>query len=132
MSADESSDDLRIDRWLWCTRFFKTRSAAAQAVRGGHVRLNGQRPKPSRVVALGDRITVCRDFDDYEIIVTRIPSRRGPAAEALTCYTESETSMRARALREEQRRAAAALTRPPTLGRPDKRTRRLIRAHRGG
>lgn len=128
-SAELPADDLRIDRWLWCTRFFKTRSAAAQAVRGGHVRINGQRPKPSRVVVVGDRITVCRDLYDYEIVVTRIPARRGPATEAATCYMESDASIRARELRSEQHRATQSM-RPPTSGRPDKRTRRLIRARR--
>lgn len=124
------ADDLRIDRWLWCARFFKTRSAAAQAVRGGHVRINGQRPKPSRIVAVGDRITVARDLDDYEIVVIGIPLRRGPPAEAKACYEESQASIEARALRTEQRRVAAAMMQPPTTGRPDKRTRRLIRARR--
>lgn len=132
MSIEVPADDLRIDRWLWCTRFFKTRTAAAQAVRRGHVRINGQRPKPSRVVCVGDRITVCRDLDDYEIVVARIPSRRGPYAEAVTCYAETDESIRSRALHEERRRAVSALIRPPTAGRPDKHTRRLIRARREG
>jgi ribosome-associated heat shock protein Hsp15 len=132
MSTETPAEALRIDRWLWCVRFFKTRSAAAHAIRGGHVRLNGQRPKPSRAVSVGDRITVSRDFDDYEIIVVGIPSRRGPHAEATACYAESDVSIRNRALRGEQRRAAAALIRPPTMGRPDKHTRRLIRARRDG
>jgi ribosome-associated heat shock protein Hsp15 len=126
MSTDGRDDDsLRIDRWLWCARFFKTRTAAAEAVRAGHVRVNGQRVKSSRDVRIGDQISVARDIYDFAITVTAIPARRGPAAEAARCYSESEASIAAREQRAAEHRAAAFVA--PTPGRPDKRTRRLIR-----
>lgn len=124
--AMSGAADLRIDRWLWCARFFKTRSLAAEAVRAGHVRVNGQRCKPARDVKVGDRLEVVRGFDEREIEIVALPGRRGPAVEAAACYEETQASAERRSLREEQRRSGDAL-RAPTSGRPDKRTRRLIR-----
>jgi ribosome-associated heat shock protein Hsp15 len=118
---------LRIDRWLWCARFYKTRSLAAAAVKGGHVRVNGLRPKAAREVKIGDVLTVQRDETEYEITVAAIPERRGPAPEAARCYVESEASIERRRAEAERRRAAPLA---PTAGRPDKRTRRLLRARR--
>jgi ribosome-associated heat shock protein Hsp15 len=126
LSANSSGDELRIDRWLWCARFFKTRTVAAGAVRAGHVRLNGQRVKPARDVKIGDALTILRrDESEREVRVTAIPLRRGPALEAAACYVETpESTERRRVLAEA--RAAAILPEPPTPGRPDKRTRRLL------
>lgn len=121
-----SEPALRIDRWLWCVRFFKSRSMAAQAVAGGHVRVNGQRAKPSKDVRVGDVLSIAKGAYDYEVCVRGIPSRRGPAAEAIQCYEELESSILERERRIEQRRAALT-SEPPTSGRPDKRTRRLMR-----
>lgn len=121
---------LRIDRWLWCARFFKTRSVAADAVKAGHVRVNGQRAKPAREVRIGDTLLIDRDDVEYEVAITGIPARRGPAAEARLCYVESDESIRRRQAAAEQRAVARETLRPPTPGRPDKRTRRLIRAKR--
>lgn len=120
-----SDDGLRVDRWLWCARFYKSRSLAAESVKAGHVRLNGQRIKPSREVRIGDSLSVLRGDVEYAIVIDAIPSRRGPAAEAARCYTETPESA---AAREARREARSALDRPPTSGRPDKRTRRLIRS----
>ena len=127
MSNSATEDRARIDKWLWCTRFFKTRSEAAQAVRGGHVRVNGQRVKASREVVVGDQITVAKSILNYEVEVEQLPIRRGPAIEAAACYRESEESIAARASRLAAHRAAGATRQPPTSGRPDKHTRRLIR-----
>jgi ribosome-associated heat shock protein Hsp15 len=131
VTPDVSTDALRIDRWLWCARFYKTRSAAADAVKGGHVQVNGQRAKPAREVKVGDRLAIVRNETEYEVSVTAIPARRGPASEAQACYVESEASI-ARRLAEAERRALAreAGDRAPTSGRPDKRTRRLLRSRR--
>jgi len=123
-------DTLRIDRWLHCCRFFKTRSLAAAAVAGGHVRLNGERATPGKQVAVGDRIDLLRERLDYSLEVLAIPARRGPAAEAQACYAEDEAVVRARqakiaALRQDR------LLMPQTDGRPDKRTRRKLRERRG-
>jgi len=119
---------LRLDLWLWYARFFKSRSIAAQAVKGGHVRLNGQRPKPSKDVQVGDVVSIVRSHHETEVAVRSIPSRRGPASEASLCYAETADSVAARERREADRRDAGSL-RAPTDGRPDKRTRRLIRSH---
>ncbi len=128
--ADEARNGLRIDRWLWCARFYKTRSVAAEAVKGGHVHVNGQRAKPAREVRVGDVLVVTRDETAYEITVAAIPERRGPAPEAQRCYVESEVSVRRRQEAAERRAAMREVARVPTAGRPDKRTRRLLRARR--
>ena len=119
------SDALRIDRWLFYCRFFKTRSKATAAVTGGHVRLNGERPSPGARVKVGDRIDVVRERLQYALEVTAIPTRRGPAAEAQACYVEDEAVIRLRVTQTEAlRRDRAAM--PRTEGRPDKRTRRKL------
>jgi ribosome-associated heat shock protein Hsp15 len=127
MSGDDDSaaDRLRIDRWLWCARFFKSRSAAAEAVRSGRVRLNGGRVKPAHDVKPGDAVTIelGAHGDEREITISAIPVRRGPASEAATCYVESSESVELRRVAAEARKLAPP---PPTLGRPDKRTRRLL------
>lgn len=124
--APHGAERLRIDRWLWCARFYKTRSLAAAAVRGGHVRLNGERVKASREVKVGDALSIVRGLVEHDVTVLGIPVRRGPASEAARCYAETPESI-ARREREAAARAAARLE-PPTPGRPDKRTRRLLRS----
>ena len=125
MSGDgPSAVDLRIDRWLWCARFYKSRSAAAAAVRAGHARLNGRRVKPAQDVKVGDALTIDRALGECDVTVLGIPSRRGPSAEAQACYAETPESVERR-----QKTAAARATataNAPTPGRPDKRTRRLL------
>jgi len=116
---------LRVDRWLWCARFFKTRSLAGQAVRSGHVRLNGQRTKPAHAVKIGDALMILRDTVEFEVTVAAIPAHRGPAAEALLCFAESPESIERRRAQAEAH-AAAPVPTAPTRGRPDKRTRRLM------
>lgn len=132
--SEESHDDdrLRIDRWLWCARFFKSRSAAAEAVRGGHVRLNGQRVKPAHAVRIGDTLLIERGSAvEKELAVASIPLRRGPANEAARAYVETAESIE-RAKRAAEARALRPVLGPPTTGRPDKRTRRLLlRVQRG-
>jgi ribosome-associated heat shock protein Hsp15 len=130
---DDAADRLRIDRWLWCARFFKSRSAAAEAVRRGHVRINGQRVKPAHAVKIGDALQLeLPRADEREVAVIAIPVRRGPAPEAASSYVESPESIERRR-RAGAERAARGTYLPPTAGKPDKRTRRLLlRArHRG-
>jgi len=123
---------LRLDRWLWFTRFYKTRSAAGAAVQGGHVRLNGERARGSTKVDIGDRIRVVRNQLTYELTVEDIPVRRGPAPEAQACYSESEESIVAREGRVEDLRSDRRKM-PTTPGKPDKHTRRRLRErNRGG
>jgi ribosome-associated heat shock protein Hsp15 len=116
-------EGLRIDKWLWCTRFFKSRSQATAAVTGGLVHINDERVKPSRLVQVNDRIRITRDELRMEIIVQGMPQRRGPAPEARSHYEETPESIAAR----ETRRELARLSGPSTSGRPDKHTRRAIR-----
>jgi ribosome-associated heat shock protein Hsp15 len=127
----ESAQSLRIDRWLFFCRFFKTRSKATAAVNGGHVRINGERPSPGQRVKCGDRIDLVRERLAYSLTIVTIPSRRGPAPEARACYVEDE----AKILEREHKTAALRRDRllmPKTDGRPDKHTRRkLIRRNRG-
>lgn len=130
MNMARSPDSLRIDRWLYCCRFFKTRSKASAAVAGGHVRLNGERAAPGKRVAVGDRIDLVRERLDYSLTVLAIPVRRGPASEAESCYAEDEASVRERQARIETLRQDR-LQMPRTEGRPDKRTRRKLRERRG-
>jgi ribosome-associated heat shock protein Hsp15 len=118
-------DRLRIDLWLWYARFFKTRSLAANNVRAGHVRLNGARTKAAHEVRVGDALAIVRGSDKREVIVARLPERRGPAPEGETCWVETDASLERRTVRAAQR--ASSALRAPTSGRPDKRTRRLIR-----
>ena len=122
------SAELRIDKWLWCTRFFKTRSLAAKAVSGGHVRLNGARVKPSREVAVGDLLAIQRGTEQIDCVVRAVPQRRGPAREALACYEETPESVTQREKHAAERRAFAAVYSQPTPGKPDKKTRRMLRS----
>ena len=103
---DDASDRLRIDRWLWCARLFKSRSAAAEAVRGGHVRLNGQRVKPAHAVKIGDTLELEQSrAPQRDISIAAIPARRGPGPEAAAAYVESGESI------ESRRRAGEAVVR---------------------
>lgn len=118
-----SAEGLRIDKWLWCTRFFKSRSQATQAVTGGLVHVGGERVKPSRVVHVGDTLAITRGDLQWEVIVQSIPQRRGPAPEARLHYLETQQSVQAR----ERRQALARLRAPAPDGRPDKHQRRELR-----
>lgn len=121
-------DSVRIDKWLWAARFFKTRSLAQAAVRGGHVSVNGHACKPARAVALGDKLRIVRGETEFEIVVQALADKRGPAAFAQTLYTETPASVEKREFAAEQKR----LTRQSApQGRPDKRERRKIRSFTG-
>lgn len=116
---------IRIDKWLWAARFYKTRSLATEAINGGHVRINGERAKPSRTVNIGDELTLRKDVYEWVVIVTGVSSQRGPASVAQTLYQETEASQNARQQLAEQRRLNASHT-IANAGRPDKRARRKI------
>ncbi|MDH4048281.1 MAG: RNA-binding S4 domain-containing protein [Gammaproteobacteria bacterium] len=117
---------LRIDRWLWYARFFKSRNLATAAVNGGHVKINDERAKPGNRVTPGDHVHLVRDQLEYELVVSKLPLRRGPAAEARECYSESDESRNAREARIDSLRQDRRLM-PRTEGRPDKHTRRKVR-----
>jgi ribosome-associated heat shock protein Hsp15 len=131
MSDGDKADRHRLDKWLWCARFFKTRSLAAQAVTGGRVHLNGERVKAAHVVRIGDRISLNLEGLIAEFDVLGLPPRRGPAPEARTNYAETPASAERRATLREQHRLAE-LSRPRPDTRPDKRERRrLVKFQRG-
>ena len=117
---------MRIDKWLWFTRFYKTRGLAGSAVSGGHVRINDARAKAANRVSVGDRIRLVRDQLQFNLVVEAIPTRRGPAAEASRCYSEDEASV---ASRKKMLAEISADRRsmPRTPGRPDKHTQRKLR-----
>ena len=128
----DAPDDepMRIDRWLFFVRLFKSRSLASDAVSGGRVHVNEERVKPSRVVRAGDRVMFTRGAVPFDCEVTALPLRRGPAPEAAACYRESEASVARRAQFAERMRLATAFApRPDT--RPDKHARRELRRIRG-
>lgn len=124
MNAETES--MRIDKWLWAARFYKTRSLAVAAITGGKVHLNGNRIKPSRRVATGDRLQISKGPYRFNITVDRLSGQRRPAEEARTLYTESAESADERHALYRQRKLEGhgAIYRER---RPDKRTRRLIR-----
>ncbi len=116
---------VRIDKWLWAARFFKTRVLASEAVSGGKVHLNHQRIKPGRSLHIGDHLQIQREGFQWNVDVLALSERRGPAKDAEKLYGESEASIQKRAeLREQQKLAAQAM--PRTAGRPTKQQRRHI------
>jgi len=122
----ETDQKIRIDKWLWAARFFKTRSLASQAVQGGKVHINGTRVKPSRIVVIGDMLTIQKQELAFVVTVLGINQYRRPAKEAQALYEETEQSLKNRQEQGEMRRLIRAPgTAPPK--RPGKRDRRKIR-----
>ena len=116
---------MRIDKWLWAARFFKTRSLATDAVEGGKIKLNGERPKPAKAVKVGDQLEVRSGAFTFAISVLALSDKRGPASVAATLYAESDESQAARKILADQLRAEAIAT-PFLRGRPTKKARRDI------
>ncbi|HMH17881.1 MAG TPA: S4 domain-containing protein [Burkholderiales bacterium] len=121
---------LRIDKWLWAARFYKTRSLAARAVEGGKVKLNGERVKPGKDVKTGDQLEVRAGELHWMIEVRAVTLKRGPAAEAVLLYTESDDSRARREYMIAMRRAGPHPAHD-AHGRPTKRDRRMIRRFTG-
>ena len=130
--AAEPLASIRIDKWLWAARFFKTRSLAQEAVELGRVRLAGQRLKPSRDVKPGDRLTVERGEERFEIFVEKISAVRGPAPVAQTLDRETDESREKRERASEMRKIAMDPASTIAKGRPTKRDARLIRRVQSG
>lgn len=125
-NREKQDNSVRLDKWLWAARFFKTRSLASKAVSGGHVHLNGKRVKPSRLVQGEEQLRIKRGIEEYTVIILALSVRRGPAKVAQTLYEETEESRAQREEAREQRRLIKAPASRPE-GRPDKRDRRKIR-----
>jgi ribosome-associated heat shock protein Hsp15 len=116
---------VRLDRWLWAARWFKTRALAGRALAGGKIRVNGERPKRARLIGLGDDVRIRRGPFEFQVIVRGVSEQRGPASVAHGLYEETAASVEART------RLALALRHQPQIsydgkGRPTKRDRRAI------
>jgi ribosome-associated heat shock protein Hsp15 len=120
-----SSARVRIDKWLWAARFYKTRSSAQQAIEGGKVKLNGERTKPAKDLAAGDRLSINIGACEWAITVLQLSAQRGPATIARALYEESAES---RAKRESETARRRERFEPASVrkGRPTKRERREI------
>ena len=124
MDQGQGPDRVRVDKWLWAARFYKTRSLATEAVTGGKVEVNGERAKPAKTVKVGDEIKVRLAPYEHILIVRDLAERRGPASVAQALYEETEASRAAR------QRLAAQLASAPAMfvyeekGRPTKKDRR--------
>jgi ribosome-associated heat shock protein Hsp15 len=122
---EQIAEPIRIDKWLWAARFFRTRALAAAAVTGGKIEVNGAHAKPSRIMRLGDKLNIRRGPSEWTVVVRGLAKLRGPATEAQRLYEETTESIR-------RREAAAAqfkFERPPefnTPGRPSKKDRRAV------
>ena len=131
MTQSALTEKLRLDKWLWAARFFKTRSLAAQAIEGGKVKLNGQRVKPAKELHVGDLVDIHIGDDTWQVAVIGLSARRGPAEVARKLYEESEESFARR-----QAQAATRRVEPEPAaqihGRPTKRDRRMIKQFTGG
>ena len=121
---------VRMDKWLWAARFFKTRALAARACELGRIRSNGQPAKPARDVKPGDMLHITNDAGDFEVEVLLLSEMRGPASVAQTLYRETDASREARRKLAEERKAAGRFT-TPSEGRSSKRDRRVINRLRG-
>jgi ribosome-associated heat shock protein Hsp15 len=121
---------VRIDKWLWAARFFKTRALAARACELGRVACHGQNVKPAREVHVGDLVAVKNESGDFEIEVLGLSDLRGPAPVAQTLYRETEES-KAQRVKAAQQRKAMPYFEPAPQGRPSKRNRRELDRLRG-
>jgi ribosome-associated heat shock protein Hsp15 len=122
--------NVRIDKWLWAARFFKTRSMAARACDLGRIQVNQQPAKPAREVHVGDMVQIKTEGGEFEVQTLQLSDIRGPAAVAQTLYQETEASREARRKAAEERKAMMHFM-PSPMTRPSKRDRRKINQFRG-
>lgn len=126
---DAARDAMRLDKWLWAARFYKTRQLAIEAIHGGHIKVDGQRVKPSRSITTGARIEITKDGLSWLVEVLGLNKQRRPASEAGLLYREDETSrLRRQMLVRERRELGQDIN--SASGRPTKRDRRLIERFR--
>ena len=117
-------NSMRLDKWLWSARFYKTRSLAAEEIGKGRVQVNGAAAKPSRDIRPGDRITLQQTYLRKEVVVQSLSMQRSPASQAQQLFEETQASLQAREQAAEQRRLAPEPAQTLTQGRPTKRDRR--------
>ncbi len=123
--TEPATEAVRLDRWLWAARFYKTRQLSAAALKGGKVAHNGRKAKPSRTVRVGDALVIRRDQFRFEVEVAQLRERRVGAELAREMYRETDRSVEQRRVIEEQLAANRRAVRHAD-GRPDKRDRRLL------
>ncbi|AOE39307.1 ribosome-associated heat shock protein Hsp15 [Pantoea agglomerans] len=123
MKKEKSSEEVRLDKWLWAARFYKTRAIAREMIEGGKVHYNGQRSKPGKVVELNAELTLRQGNDERTVVVADISAQRRPASEAQQLYRETDASIEKRE-KMAQARKMNALTMPHPDRRPDKKERR--------
>jgi ribosome-associated heat shock protein Hsp15 len=131
-TADNANPGQRIDKWLWCARFFKTRSLAAEAVSGGKVHVDGQRVKPSRLVRAAMVLEIRRGTEQWQVDIVATAKRRGPASEAHALYEETADSLARREFEREARKLARQTAPVVPDRRPGKRDRRKLTAFKQG
>lgn len=120
---EKNSEEVRLDKWLWAARFYKTRAMAREMIEGGKVHYNGQRSKPGKVVELNAELTLRQGNDERTVVVAGITAQRRPASEAQQLYHETDASIEKRE-KMAQARKMNALTMPHPDRRPDKKERR--------
>ncbi len=126
----DASDKVRLDKWLWAARFFKTRGLAADAIDGGKVRYDGFRAKASREVKMGALVSITREDGEWEVVIRAVSGQRRGAPEAALLYEETESGRQRRELAAEQRKAEFGI-RDHGMGRPTKRQLRDIKRFTG-
>ena len=122
-------DRIRVDKWLWAARFFKTRSIAKTAIEGGKVHLNGQRVKVSREITVGETLVIKQGWDEKEIVVLGLSAQRGPATVARELYEETAASIEKREREAQARKAAGGAVARPTQ-KPGKHQRKALESLR--
>lgn len=127
--SDGKTDRLRIDKWLWAARFFKTRSLAKAAIEGGKVQIGGQRIKVSREISVGEEVRIRQGWDERDIVVEGLSDQRRGAPEAQLLYRETTQSIERRQQSAQARKLAGGMIERPAR-RPDKRARRQIHRFR--
>ena len=122
----DTLNNVRLDKWLWAARFYKTRSLATQAIKGGKIHVNNQRCKPSRTVETGSEVRIKKDSIEQTVIILLLSDKRGPAKVAQTLYEETIASLEKRNQEQQQRRALYASFPQAPAKRPSKKDRRKI------
>ncbi|MCK5647953.1 MAG: hypothetical protein KAI22_03655 [Gammaproteobacteria bacterium] len=125
-AASAAKEKIRLDKWLWAARFYKTRALATEAIRGGKVHLNGQRFKPSHNAEIGHTIRIKKESLEQTVIIRELSGKRGPAPIAQTLYEETEESIALREKRTQERKAMFDGMPHYTVRRPSKKDRRKI------
>lgn len=125
MKFEQQNKGMRLDKWLWCARFYKTRALASDAIKAGKVRSPDKHCKPSSIITEGQSLSIKRGPYHYEILVKALARHRGPASEAVRLYEESQDSLKARERLAEQIKMNAPVS-AAEKGRPSKRRRRQI------